>query len=390
MDAGAGGLIMRRVIFMGYDVSEASHIRTVRWLQGAGAEVESFCFRRDNMNAGFVPDWPHTSLGTQCNGGLLRRAMRLPVSALKVLCRPRSFTTAEVIVARNLDLAILALLVRAVWRARARVIYQCLDIHAIFTRPGWKGALARWAERRVLARVDRLVVSSPGFLSRYFQPVQNYQGDVALVENKVWWPAMAVPRPAPGLPIQRPIRLGWVGTLRCPQSLTLLAESAAVLGDRLEVVLRGVVHRHNLPNFDAVLRAHPNIRFEGPYEYPEGLAQAYRGLDVVWAQDLWQRGTNSDWLLPNRIYEAGYFGVPCLAVAGTETARWLGSDGVVLEDDTAKSLVNWVRSADPAKLQALRARLLASDAGRFCQSETEAVRLLAFTDRQGALDAAPA
>jgi succinoglycan biosynthesis protein ExoL len=36
-----------------------------------------------------------------------------------------------------------------------------------------------------------------------------------------------------------------------------------------------------------------------------------------------EAGYNSVWLLPNRIYEGGYYCTPSIAPAGTETAAWL-------------------------------------------------------------------
>ena len=36
-----------------------------------------------------------------------------------------------------------------------------------------------------------------------------------------------------------------------------------------------------------------------------------------------EAGLNSTWLLPNRIYEGGYYCVPPIAPAETETARWV-------------------------------------------------------------------
>ncbi|MHA3914935.1 glycosyltransferase [Halovulum sp. GXIMD14793] len=377
-----------RVVVMGYDVTEASQIRTIRWLQSAGCEVQSFCFRRDNMNAGFQPDWPDICLGQQHNHRLWQRVLHLPRAAWVLYQHRAAIRRADVIVARNLDLTLLALFARMVSRSRARVIYQCLDIHGIFTRHGWAGRLARWTERRALARIDRLVVSSPGFLRSYFGAVQGFNGDVCLVENGVFWPATPTPRPAPTPRAPGPLRLGWVGTLRCPATLKLLAAAAGQLGAAIEVHLHGAVHRHVLPDFDDVIGGCPNIHYHGLYRYPEGLATAYEHLDLVWAQDLWQRGANSDWLLPNRVYEAGYFGVPGLAVAGTETARFLDGQGFVIEAATPEALINWLHSVDLAVIAAARTRLLSRPAEQFCLSAEDALTMLDFAQSQGSANAA--
>jgi hypothetical protein len=71
------------------------------------------------------------------------------------------------------------------------------------------------------------------------------------------------------------------------------------------------------------MRCRASTRPERASQHPpcRGLSLSRRsrrdlhGCDAVWAQDLWQSGANSDWLLPNRIYEASYFGCPSIALA---------------------------------------------------------------------------
>jgi succinoglycan biosynthesis protein ExoL len=65
------------------------------------------------------------------------------------------------------------------------------------------------------------------------------------------------------------------------------------------------------------------VHYHGRYRSPEDLASIYDQLDVVWAGDFMEAGYNSVWLLPNRIYEGGYYCTPSIAPAGTETAAWL-------------------------------------------------------------------
>ena len=67
----------------------------------------------------------------------------------------------------------------------------------------------------------------------------------------------------------------------------------------------------------------PNMTFSGRYRSPEDLAGIYDNLDVVWAGDFMEAGYNSVWLLPNRIYEGGYYCTPSIAPSRTQTAAWL-------------------------------------------------------------------
>ena len=367
-----------RVAFFGFDISESSQIKSIRSMIAAGYSVQSFTFRRDNMNAGFQPEWRDVCLGHQQNNALFKRVFSLPRAIFRLMRHRRELAQIDLIVARNLDMVLFGLVAQFIGNRRAKLIYQCLDIHSVFTNVGPKGAVARWLERICLARVDKLVVSSPRFLSAYFGPVQGYSGSSHLLENKIWWPDAPAQRPdarrSPG-----PLRLGWVGTLRCPQSLALLEAAATHFGDGLEVILRGVVHRHNLPGFDAVLRRCPNIHFEGPYAYPDGLCAAYQDLDLVWAQDLWQKGANSDWLLPNRIYEAAYFGCPCIAIKGTETGNRIAQDnlGFTVANTEADSLIKFLAETPKHVIEAKSAALLARSGTDFSLSPSDIHAMLA-------------
>jgi len=381
----------RRVVVFAFDIAEASQIRTIRAIRACDACVSSFSFRRGNMNAGFHPDWQDTPLGHAPNGVGPGRLAALVRGAIRVLWHRRRLRQADVLLARNLDMALLALLGRWASGSRTPLVYQCLDIHGLFARRGPLAALARRAERFVLDRTHRLVVSSPRYLGAHFGPVHGWKGPSQVVENGIWWPDGPPSRPAAGPRPEGPLRLGWVGTLRCPLTLALLVDTADRMGPRVQIVLRGVVHRHQLPEFDRVLSVRPNMRYEGPYTYPQGLEQAYRGLDCVWAQDLWQAGANSDWLLPNRLYEAGFFGCPVIAVGGTETASAVRRRalGLTIPEARAETLVP-VLDAGRTALSRLRRGLLARPAAEFCLSRDDVGRMLDL-DVPGsvAIDAGP-
>ncbi len=361
-----------RIEVFGFDAAEASQIRRIRALRALGHDVRSFTMRRtgaeagtgagpqtgSGMNTGFVPDWPDTSLGQVRHAAMGQRAWAVARAVVRTLPHRARLRQADVIVARNLDMLAIAIAARRLAGSQAAVVYECLDIHGALTGPGLPGRAMRAAERRLLRGVDMLAVSSPGFVRAYFGPVQGYSGPWALWETKLaggGLPVRPVVRPvsqeASAGPQKGPLRLGWVGTIRCAPSLALLADLAGRMGDAVEIHIHGIVHRHALPDFDAVLAAHPNMHHHGEYAYPGDLARVYADLDLVWAQDLWQRGANSDWLLPNRIYEASWAGCPSLALAGTETGRKVAQDGL-----------GWcVEAADAGHVQSLLSTLTRAD-----------------------------
>jgi succinoglycan biosynthesis protein ExoL len=293
------------------------------------------------------------------------------------------FAGADMFVARNIDMVLLAWIARLTLPTRPPIVYECLDIHALMTAAGAKATLARWIERRMLARTALLVLSSPGFATHYFQARQGYSGRWFLLENKLWFPADPLPRPQAPTPRLSGARLvlGWVGAIRCAPSLDILLAAAAAAPDRLQIRIHGVIHRHALPDFDARIAALPNVTYAGPYSYPEGLGAIYDGCDLVWAQDLWQRGANSDWLLPNRIYEASWFGCPSIAVAGTQTAARIAADGlgIVLPTADADALLAALDALTPAALDRLRRSVLACPETALAQSPADVDALVAAT-----------
>lgn len=377
--ADAAGERRPRLAVFGFDAAEAAQIRRMRSYMDCGFDVTGYMMRRSNMNPDFEPFWDNVHLYHTENESILKRCGVILGSILKLCAHRKKLADSDVIVARNLDMLAIAVVGRACLRQRPPLIYECLDIHGLMTDPGIKGRIARFAERRLLGSTTALIVSSPAFVREYFGPVQNWNGPVVLLENKVWIEAGDPPRPTPPPPEddtrwteERPLRLSWVGTLRCAASLSILAETADRMGKRVHVALHGVVHKHAIPDFHDIVAARPNMHWHGPYDYPEGLEEIYDQSDLVWSQDLWQWGTNSTWLLPNRIYEASYFGCPSIAVDGSETGvRVADGLGWTIPEPTPDALCTLLERLSPAQVTDARRALLARPESDFRQLPQE-------------------
>jgi succinoglycan biosynthesis protein ExoL len=232
----------------------------------------------------------------------------------------------------------------------------------------------RWAERRMLARCDLLILSSPGFLERYFEPVQQVTTPVALVENKLWvrGPPMR-PQPRADGRTDRALhpRLGRVAALRAEPRDPCRTARGWGRRSRSGATARCIAMPCRVSTRCCGASQHPP---PGSYRYPDALGAIYTASDAVWAQDLWQSGANSDWLLPNRIYEASYFGCPSIALAGTQTGRRVAADGLgfTVAEATAEALTALLRTSTPDRgNRAASARLLARPEGDFRLTEAE-------------------
>jgi succinoglycan biosynthesis protein ExoL len=160
--------------------------------------------------------------------------------------------------------------------------------------------------------------------------------------------------------------------------LSLLLDLAARFPRQVELSLRGIPARAAIDDFEARVGAAENVSFGGRYAWPGELGAIYGDVDMVWAGDFHDAGANSKWLLPNRLYEGGYYGAPALAPADSETGRWIEAHGFgfTLAEPLEETLPAFVRELDSAKLAAARERLLSAPADTFLQPKDELAGVL--------------
>jgi succinoglycan biosynthesis protein ExoL len=330
-----------RIAFFAHDAADAAVRRRVQGFRHDGFDVTGFMMRRHGAQ---TSDWENIDLGETRDGAFFQRIRRVFAGARLAAAHRARLAQASVIYARNLDMLACAFLAKHYTKLSTPVIYECLDVHRLLTRQDPVGAAMRRLEHQLLRQSAGLVVSSPGFLRNHFE--RRYPGDFQafLVENRL----------APGgtcgerisehksrpSSVDEPLRLGWVGNLRCRRSFRLLCDLADRFPEGLEIHLHGVPARNEIPVFEPLIGTRPNLHFHGPFRSPEDLASIYGRLDVVWAGDFMDEGYNSTWLLPNRLYEGGYYCTPSIAPAGTETAAWLERQacGFIISNEVETSL----------------------------------------------------
>ncbi|MGH1421779.1 MAG: glycosyltransferase [Hyphomonas sp.] len=314
---------MTHIAFFGHDAADAAVRRRVAAFERDGLEVTGFMMaRQSNVSTA----WKNIKLGETRDGAFLNRIKNIFSGARIAASHADTLATADLVYARNLDMLACAFLAKRFCRLKTPVVYESLDVHRLLTRPDIVGKALRWIEKSLLRRTKGLVVSSPGFLKNHFN--KHYPGLFTpyLIENRLTAGADYGARPVAGaksLPVDGKLRLGWIGILRCQRSFELLCALADRFPDTLEVHLHGIPARNEIPIFEPELEKRANMHFGGKYRAPEDLADIYAPLDVVWAGDFMEAGYNSVWLLPNRIYEGGYYATPSIAPSGTETAEWI-------------------------------------------------------------------
>ena len=315
-----------RIAFFGHDSADAAIRRRIQALKHDGINVVGYMMHR---RAPGHLDWDNVDLGETRDGAFLQRFRSIFSGAEMAAKDADRLSAADIFFARNLDMLALAFLVKRKLKLDTPVIYESLDVHRLLSRRDPIGRILRGLEGRLLSRCDALIVSSPGFLEHHFDRYYPNRFTAHLIENRLAASANYGRRARPGVrSAAQPLQVGWVGMLRCQRSLDLLSQVADKLGDRVHIHLHGLPARKEIVEFEPVIERRTNMTYHGEYKSPEGLADIYKGLDIVWAGDFMEAGQNSVWLLPNRIYEGGYYGVPSVAPGGTQTATWINAHNV--------------------------------------------------------------
>ncbi len=362
---------MMKIGFFAHDAQDAAVLRRVRAFEQAGFDVTGFSMRR----AARAEDcWSKIDLGRTYHGRFAHR-MQQVYKGVRIAATHRDLlSSCDVIYARNLDMLLCAHRALTKCGLAKPLVYECLDIHRLMHRPDIIGAAMRRLERRLLAETSLLVVSSPAFLRGYFEIRHTGFYSARLVENRIAGGAGLAVRPTHKRPISSPLRIGWMGVLRCRRSLSLMEALAQRFGAEVEIHLHGMVDIA-LSDFDQRIARHENLHFHGAYRSPQDLSKLYESIDVVWAGDFHDAGFNSKWLLPNRIYEGGYFATPAIAPADCETGRWLEERniGFTLVEPLEENFPTLIEklTSTPGLVKARQRRLLAAPADMFVQPVSE-------------------
>lgn len=358
-----------QIAFFAHERGDARVVKRIAALGDQGWKVLGFTFNRVRDKVDTPPAWENIHLGTTYNRRYLQRLWAF-VRCIGVLWKERQrLVDCGVIYVVNTDNALLALLGRCFAGKRIPLVLELADVQPAMLGDRARAKVFRAIERFVLRRISLLVTTSPGFVREYFQPIQQHDGEIYLLENKVY-PSAGLP---PADPVSEPVSGGipWVvgcfGAFRCRRSLMLMRTLSSKLPDKVRFLLRGYPAGTIAEEFQSLIDGAAGISFEGPYRYPDDLAGMYDSIDFNWAFDESDPNGNSAWLLPNRIYEGGCFGVPVIASRETETGRWIESNqaGWTFAEPLDETLAVFFETLDPDEWRRMRNTCSARPRGEF-------------------------
>jgi hypothetical protein len=350
------------IAFFGHDAGESTVIKRATAFQACGARVSGFMFRRERQAPQRALPFEHVDLGVTVDRNYAQRMPKLLAGVARALQRRDLLEGCDVFYARNLDMLLVAAMVRKLARVDAALVYECLDVRRVFLGGGVAGKAFRWSERKLLDASDLLVVSAPDYLTRYFEPLQGYRGPTYLLENKPL--PHILPARLERLRCEAPPRLpwviGWFGVLRCTRTLHILCELARALPKKVQIYIRGVPSETDIPlaQLEATCRHQSNVVYGGPYTNPDDLPEIYSRVHFVWASDFQDAGGNSDWCLTNRLYEGGLCGTVMLSARDNATGRFVERHrlGFALPDPLDETLAAFFHGLDAETYLRARSR----------------------------------
>lgn len=317
-----------RLVYLVHDLGDPAVVRRLDMLRPYLTTAIVIGFHRAGAAPAEVGGWPAISLGQTMDSKLGHRAWSVLRARLLLHRLQPHMVGATVVIARQLEMLVLARSARGRYAPDAVLAYECLDIHRLMVARSLVGSALRLLEQRLLPATDLLVVSSPAFVREHLSATHGQRlPPICLVENKVLRSDLASLPTQALKPAGPPWRIGWFGMLRCRRSLDLLSALVRQLPGQVVVDLRGRPSYAAIPDFDAIVATTPGLRFLGAYDRRKDLAAIYGAVHFAWAIDFYEADGNSRWLLPNRLYEGGLHGVVPIAVATVETGLWLAARG---------------------------------------------------------------
>lgn len=300
------------------------HAKRIAMLKKSGFNIEAVAFERD-YHKGRLPDCPVKILGKISQGRYLIRIFRLITIIPKLRNNIRQN---DLVYTFGLDMA-LAAVVAGIGMNKP-IILEVGDIRKIQSSNGVIGIFVRAIEQFVVNRCKLLVVTAQGFIDGYYHKMLDIKTDSMVLENKLESKSSndEIKELPKGIPfIDRPLRIGYFGMLRCDWSWRVLEAWAISRPDEIEIDVAGLpVIPANIPERAKSIL---NINFQGEYRSPDDLPMLYGNVDLIWGCQPYtdSKDFNFPFALSNRLYEACYYQRPIINRIGSgnaELAKQLG------------------------------------------------------------------
>jgi succinoglycan biosynthesis protein ExoL len=333
-------------------LGQPRHAKRITMLQQAGFSVEAVALERD-YHIGRLPDCPVERLGKIAHGRYLQRFLKL-VIALPAM--RRAMRRNCLVYTFGLDMAIITFI--AGMGLQRPIILEIGDIRSIQVASGLTGYFTRLLDRYVVNASWLLVATSQGFVDGYYRKWLNTRTPALVLENKlessmaeaghIEASALMEGKPL----VDRPLRIGYFGLLRCGWSWQVLETLALSRPSEVEIVVAGYpTSPVDLPERAAKLI---NVDFRGEFSSPNDLPALYGKVDLVWGCYPYpdQGDWNWRWARTNRFYECCFFQKPIISLASSGDASEVDryKIGMVIHDQSIEKVVDVLSGISPGDL----------------------------------------
>lgn len=324
-----------RIIFALQVLGQPRNAKRISMLQGVGFDIEVIAFERP-YHQGRLPSCPIQTVGKIDHGHYTKRLWKM-LAALPAI--RRAIKSHDLIYASGADMAMICLLSNL--GLGRPIVFEIADIRSLQTSKGLKGLIIRTIDKWVTNSCDLMVVTAQGYVDGYYRQWLNTKTPALVIENKLEptvddaWRNQAVTKNMEGTPlVDRPLRIGYFGLLRCAHSWNVLEKLAATrLGD-IEIVVAGLPVMP--PDISERIKKHSNIEFRGQYSSPMDLPALYCEIDIIWACYPFPKPDEQNWrwARTNRFYESCYYKKPMIVLEGSGDAEavCLNGIGIVVPD----------------------------------------------------------
>jgi succinoglycan biosynthesis protein ExoL len=327
--------------------------KRIAMLEAAGFEVEAVAFDRE-YHSGRMPNCPVESLGKITHGRYLHRIFKI-LSVLQKI--RRVIKRNQIVYASGTDMAYMALF--AGLGLGKPIVIEIGDIRELQVAEGLKGRIVRMLDKLFVDCCSLLVSTSAAFVDNYYRQWLKTKIPALIIENKLEPDFCEKVRqngifsPLCGKPlVDRPLRIGYFGLLRCEWSWNVLKGIAKARPKDIEIVLAGYpINPVDLPE---QIKNYDNIKFRGQYHSPQDLPDLYGSVDLNWAcyKPIGKVDWNLRWARPNRFYESCFFHTPIITRAGSYDSGKIAQYqiGLVIDDEEVEKVVEKLSTITPEDL----------------------------------------
>ena len=284
------------------------------------------------------------SIGSLSNGNYLKRIGKYinSIQKLKDILKTNQY---DVLIVNNIDTLALFKLSTLFKKTDTKIVIEISDLRSHTYTDSLKSKTMRVVEKFIFRFVDKLVVTSPKFYDMYYNRL--FHGKYFVLENKPL--SNMIPPKLEKVKNDKTI-IGIVGLLLQGKPYQSLFETIKD-DDRFEVHIYGKGTYQDL--VEEYADKYKNIKYFGEYNFFKDSAKIYASLDILYMPyDTTNGSLNNKIALPNKLYEAMYFGVPIITSSGTYLGELIEQYciGETIKCCDSKELLNILNNIDSKKI----------------------------------------